>query len=91
VHFIGLTHEPIKNKKINLTGYNPNGGNYFNPLEEGSNYSVSEEVSNLINPEEEVSVSNFCNYTRAQLLQFRVLSFGSPLPQGCTLKNCLDC
>jgi hypothetical protein len=91
VHYIGLTSDPIKGTKYNLTGYGSNNGNYFNPFNEGSNYGVSEEVAELINQEDEVNISGFCNYTRAQLMHFKLLSFGTSLPQGCTLTNCLDC
>jgi hypothetical protein len=96
IEYIGLTHEPIKNKKVNLTGYS--GGNYFNPYEEGSNYGISGEVRTTLeenNDNINDTSSDFCPFTKSQLEQFELMSIpagsNTNFPLGCTYTNCLDC
>jgi len=96
IEYIGLTHEPIKNKKVNLTGYS--GGNYFNPYEEGSNYGISGEVRTTLEENDDNindTSSDFCPFTKSQLMQFELMSIpagsNTNFPLGCTYTNCLDC
>ncbi len=101
IAYIGLTHEPIKNNQINLRYYEPNGGNYFNPPNEGSNYGLSGEVRTILDTNNsntnyaDTNDPEFCPFTKSQLEQFSLYSIpagsNSNLPLGCTFTNCLDC
>ena len=101
IAYIGLTHEPIKNNKTILPYYESNGGNYFNPPDEGSNYGLSGEVRTILDTNNsntnyaDTSDPEFCPFTKAQLEQFSLNSIpagsNDNLPLGCTFQNCLDC
>ena len=100
IEYIGLTSDPIKGNKYNTNGYEPSGGNYFNPLEGGSNFGLSGEVRTILQNKSDVDyidseASDFCLFTKKQLDQFYFLSIpagsNANLPTGCTFQNCLDC
>ena len=100
IEYIGLTSDPIKSTKYTTNGYKSGEGNYFNPIDGGSNYGISGEVRTILENNSIVDyinpgVSDFCPFTKKQLEQFSIFSIpaGSVLnlPLGCTLQNCLDC
>tara|TARA_R110001592_G_scaffold59556_1_gene180675 strand:+ start:7813 stop:9705 length:1893 start_codon:yes stop_codon:yes gene_type:complete len=100
IEYIGLTSNPTNGNKYNTNGYESNGGNYFNPLEGGSNFGISGEIRTILQNKSDVDYTNndvvdFCPLTKKQLEQFYFLSIpaGSDvnLPTGCTFQNCLDC
>tara|TARA_R110001583_G_scaffold93033_4_gene235809 strand:- start:178 stop:2082 length:1905 start_codon:yes stop_codon:yes gene_type:complete len=100
IEYIGLTSDPIRGNKYTTNGYESSGGNYFNPLEGGSNYGISGEVRTILQNNSNVDYINsdavdFCPFTKKQLEQFSFLSIpagsNNNFPIGCTLQNCSDC